>query len=720
MRNILNIIRNDFRLLTSSVVAIIIMLGLCIVPCLYAWFNIFSNWDPYAPTATGRIAVAVANNDEGADMLGLNINVGEMLTSELEANDSIGWTFVSRKQALEGLNAGDYYAAVIVPRDFSSDVMSFTTGVPEHPHLDYYENVKKNAIAPKITDKAQQALQQEIDAAFIETVGKYLSEASEVANEAGVDPEEAFLDLSDRLSLLSERMDDLAALVSASQGLSDAADQLVQASDTLAGSTRVTLKSGKKVLSREKKILARSGKDVKALSESVQKEANAVADGLDPLYQALSDAGTDMERFNDYVVNDLEAHKKLVKDMADSAAGAADRLSRLHLSGMARRFRNLSEKLMGIYNRLDGLEQADETTWEQTRQVIDDLLLDISNVQERARSLAEDAGQVADRKVDQSIAKASKAIRKLRTTLEDSYGDLGVLEGTLTNARKALKKLDSGLDVSMGSLLGLKKGLGSLAELFENLADSDLTADVNYLISDGTDVIAEHLASPIQMDTQVLYPVRNNGSTMAPFYTVLAQWVGALFAAVLIRTRVRRKEAGEGADGREPRLIEQFIGRYRLFLMVGLAQALIVSLGDLLYVGIQCRHPVLFVIAACVNGIVFVTVNYAVVFALQKVGMALCVIILLMQVAGGGGTFPPEVLPGVFRFLYPYVPFHYAIDAMRECIMGMYGMKYLTCLCVLLLTGAIAVVLGLLLARPASLLTGLIDRSLEKCDVMND
>ena len=108
MRNILNIIRNDFRLLTSSVVAIIIMLGLCIVPCLYAWFNIFSNWDPYAPTATGRIAVAVANNDEGADMLGLNINVGEMLTSELEANDSIGWTFVSRKQALEGLNAGDY------------------------------------------------------------------------------------------------------------------------------------------------------------------------------------------------------------------------------------------------------------------------------------------------------------------------------------------------------------------------------------------------------------------------------------------------------------------------------------------------------------------------------------------------------------------------------------------------------------------------------------
>ena len=72
--------------LTANVVTIMVLIGLCVIPCLYAWFNIFSNWDPYSPSATGRITVAVANEDEGADMVGMNVNVGEKLTDTLEAN----------------------------------------------------------------------------------------------------------------------------------------------------------------------------------------------------------------------------------------------------------------------------------------------------------------------------------------------------------------------------------------------------------------------------------------------------------------------------------------------------------------------------------------------------------------------------------------------------------------------------------------------------------
>ena len=143
MKNILNIIRHDAAGLTSSVVAIITIMGLCIIPCLYAWFNIFSNWAPYESEATGRIKVAVANDDKGTVMMGLSVNVGEKITEALEANHDIGWVFKEDSTAaIEGVYSGEYYAALVIPEDFSSDALSFVSGDLENPKLIYYENEK--------------------------------------------------------------------------------------------------------------------------------------------------------------------------------------------------------------------------------------------------------------------------------------------------------------------------------------------------------------------------------------------------------------------------------------------------------------------------------------------------------------------------------------------------------------------------------------------------
>ena len=181
MKNIIEIIKNDFNKLTKSVVALIIIMGLCLIPCLYAWFNIFSNWDPYEKDATSRIPVAVANEDKGADVLNVYINVGEKITTALEANDDIGWVFVKDKEsAVKGVASGKYYAALVIPKDFSNDALSFKDGKLDNPDLEYYENEKKNAIAPKITGKAKTAVTEEINKAFVETIAKYASEATKV------------------------------------------------------------------------------------------------------------------------------------------------------------------------------------------------------------------------------------------------------------------------------------------------------------------------------------------------------------------------------------------------------------------------------------------------------------------------------------------------------------------------------------------------------------
>lgn len=116
MRKVFSVFRSDWRRLTASVVTVVVIIGLCLVPCLYAWFNIFSNWDPYGTSATSNIHIAVASEDEGRDILGVKLNIGDMVIDALHSNDQMGWQFLdTREEALAGVESGEYYAALILP-----------------------------------------------------------------------------------------------------------------------------------------------------------------------------------------------------------------------------------------------------------------------------------------------------------------------------------------------------------------------------------------------------------------------------------------------------------------------------------------------------------------------------------------------------------------------------------------------------------------------------
>ena len=696
-------------------VAIVILLGLCIVPCLYAWFNILSNWDPYEADATGRIPVAVVSEDEGAEMLGLYINVGEKITGALEANDSIGWVFTdSREDALEGTRAGDYYAALVIPADFTESIMSFTTGELRHPEIQYYENVKKNAIAPKITGKAKTALQQEVDAAFVETLGEYIAEGAAVAEAAGLEPGQMFGDLGQRMDSLDGKIDECVLLLQTVEDLSVAADQLLAASETLIDGSRDTLAAGQKMLDAGKQAIPQP-QDNRAVTTAVQNEAAAISQMLGSLDEELTELGNDGDLVHDFIDSKLEFRRETVQQMEASAEDAAAKLETLGLTGLAGWFTDLADRLDRIDQKLARLSDADEMAWSDVQATLSGLTDDIAQAEKLTAKIGEEASGDLDWKVNQILTQTGNAIGELRSTLNQIYGDLGSLNSTLSGTENALKSLSGGLDQTILAAASLQKGLRTLTALFDKLADTAQFRDINHLTTSGAEEIARNLASPINMETEVIYPIGNYGSAMAPFYTVLAQWVGALLAAVLLSTKIHgREELGE------VKLRERFFGRYRLYLFVGLVQALIVSLGDLLYIGIQCEHPVKFVLAACMNGIAFTMINYALKFALDNIGLGLGVIILVLQVAGAGGTFPVEVLPKPFQVLYPFMPFRYAMDAMRECVAGSYGNTWLRCMGMLILFAAAFAVLGLLLYRPAQRLNRLIAESARKSDLLHE
>ena len=160
MRNIWTVFKTDIRTLSKCFFACVVVVAIALLPSLYAWLNIYSNWDPYGTASTSRIKVAVASEDDGCDVLGLHVNIGELVLRGLESNDQMGWVFVDGAQtALDGVNAGDYYAALILPPEFTGDFVSILEGDLRHPQIQYYENEKKNAFAPKITRKSKTAVQ---------------------------------------------------------------------------------------------------------------------------------------------------------------------------------------------------------------------------------------------------------------------------------------------------------------------------------------------------------------------------------------------------------------------------------------------------------------------------------------------------------------------------------------------------------------------------------
>ena len=166
MKNIWEIFRRDIKRIKNNVIAMIVIMGITVVPCLYAWFNIAASWDPYKNT--GNLKVAVASVDKGYEgsLIPLELNMGDQVLTSLRSNSQLDWVFTSKKKAVSGVKSGKYYAAIVIPDNFSESLLSILSGDIKQPELDYYINEKKNAIAPKITDTGATTLQQQINDTF--------------------------------------------------------------------------------------------------------------------------------------------------------------------------------------------------------------------------------------------------------------------------------------------------------------------------------------------------------------------------------------------------------------------------------------------------------------------------------------------------------------------------------------------------------------------------
>lgn len=314
------------------------------------------------------------------------------------------------------------------------------------------------------------------------------------------------------------------------------------------------------------------------------------------------------------------------------------------------------------------------------------------------------------------------SITTLLTNLQDSLGDLSSVLLDLSDVMGKVPPIVSELSNTFGAvnnaLVQVKDLISSyrtriadaLGVLNGDTEDTRLQQVLDFMDVDPQS-IAEFFASPVTIRAESVYPVESYGAAMAPFYSMLAIWVGCIILNAILKV-----DTPIGLIGATSR--QKFFGRYLIFALLSLIQTMVIMGGDLLIFGMDCAHPGLFLLSGVVTSLTCSMLAYSMAIAFGNIGKALFVVFLIIQIAGSGGSYPIELLPDFFQQVYLFFPFPYAIDAMREAIAGLYQNKYLIYLLQLLLFFGVGLFVGLVLKRPLDGINRYMNDQLEKSEMM--
>ena len=314
------------------------------------------------------------------------------------------------------------------------------------------------------------------------------------------------------------------------------------------------------------------------------------------------------------------------------------------------------------------------------------------------------------------------SITTLLTNLQDSLGDLSSVLLDLSDVMGEVPPIVSELSNTFGAvnnaLVQVKDLISSyrtriadaLGVLNGDTEDTRLQQVLDFMDVDPQS-IAEFLASPVTIRAESVYPVESYGAAMAPFYSMLAIWVGCIILNAILKVDTPIELIG--ATSRQ-----KFFGRYLIFALLSLIQTMVIMGGDLLIFGMDCAHPGLFLLSGVVTSLTCSMLAYSMAIAFGNIGKALFVVFLIIQIAGSGGSYPIELLPDFFQQVYLFFPFPYAINAMREAIAGLYQNNYLIYLLQLLLFFGVGLFVGLVLKRPLDGINRYMNDQLEKSEMM--
>ncbi len=670
MKNIIEIFRNDIKEVFRKANTWIIIVGLIFLPSMYAWPNILSSWDPYGHT--NNIKVAVTSEDAGATVDGKELNLGNSLVEGLKNNKNLDWQFVSNKEEAEkGVRIGDYYASIVVPKNFSQDMTSVSRTEPQRATIEYTVNEKINAISPKITNSGASAIANNISKNFVETANGIIFEK---LHEAGIKFEEnlpsiekakeEIFKLNDNFSTYESTLSELIGKVEYGYNILNNVQNTLPEIDRVAtNSIMIADKAGitiNNIQGFNERLLPIINSHLNVVEE-VSKEANVIAKELQKKPDKTEEIKARQKALDSRLQASIE-RLQLVKNIFEYFNKLSnERLFNNQLervTTLSNDITTIKEVNNSIYNKMDHYDEIADTVKEE-----------FVNKSARINEVSSNMNSKLNVEVAPLI---SQVLSKAEVNIDKVSGIIAGAQGELPAVERKLSETEVKISNAYGKLLSLQAQMPSAKSKIQKLTDEIKKADSGIdknqlfnLLKVDYKQQAEFFANPVKLQENKLYHIENYGSAMTPFYTVLSIWVGSLLMSSLLTTKVEDEE-------NKYKPYQKYFGRGLLFVIISLFQTLIITLGDMYVLGTQATSPYRFVLYALLISLLFSSIIYTIVCILGNVGKAVCIVLLVLQLGSSGGTFPIQMTSEFFQALYPKVPFTYSIGLLREAVGGVY------------------------------------------------
>ena len=717
MKNVIKIFLRDMKKMVTSPFALIILCGLIILPSLYAWLNIEASWNPY--DRTNYIKIAVSNNDKGADFSDLAVNIGADVEKELKANEEINWVFLNEKEVRKGVENGLYYAGVIIPPNFSKDFLSITKEKIKKPSIEYIINDKMNAIAPKITDAGVKTLHSQINENFIQVISEKLLIITKKIDKVLSDTN-AIDHTTNFLEDTSDNLDNLVLVLNSTielgQPISKSVDLIDDSLTHLEG-----------VLSNTNELISDGQKELGKTEQLNKTIVNAVSLQFDSLRKDLTNTVTKI----DSIIKKIESSEKVVlSDLEFLSSEMQNAIKRIEK--VASDIQTFNQKLPvpitvldKVYNDLmstsyifKGIDKKIDTIeYNISSGKAEKILVDIKSKINRQIDIIDDLKYIYVNTVSPMLVKMqaniNSTLSELKVALNGTDAGIGLIKDTLNGTDDIHKTSTKTLKSVKELIVSNKKQIDKSVKLIRTEINKSGIETLIETISKNPTLASDFFSDPVKINEVKLYEMANYGSAMSPFYLVLCLWVGGMFLMSVLKMAVKEDKKIKNIKRRE-----EYFGRGLTFSFIAIIQGVVASIGGMLILDITVASPVEFVLTCIYTSIVFSIIIYGLVAGLGNIGKAITIVLLVLQVAGAGGTFPVELTPDFFGKLNPLFPFTYAINAVRETVGGITPANYTRDLLVLTIFIPIGLLIGLLLHKKFKVINEYMNKKMEETDVM--
>ncbi|MFC0524823.1 YhgE/Pip family protein [Pontibacillus salicampi] len=686
MKNIWTIFSTDWKNIATNWVAALLIGGLTILPSLYAWFNIEASWDPYSQT--DQLPVGVVNEDKGATIRDKEIDVGKELVTKLKKDDNFDWQFTTKDKAMDKLEYGDYYAVIVIPENFSEKLSTVMNDEPEKSQVQYYVNEKVNAIAPKITEKGASVIVDQITSNFVSEVNGTIAE---LFNDLGVELEKDLPDIKqfeEYVFKLEKNLPEIHDLISSSYNDSKRVSTIINDVQGLLPQAKNVTNQGLNTIDETTAFLKEAEQRLNELAPKVEEDLKKAQQTAQDVNAFLSEArSADIDLSSSKAIKDqiskqtkesnqqLEEIEKLLQQLKEQQQnsqsgnetngeqGEGNNASQQSIDQAIKEVQAIQESLSNIQSDSTELE----TLLSEQQGEIDDTLKTLQN---KSKSTADQIDAFVKEYNNNIEPKVLAEIESAKQTLQNARSILGEVQSTIPEVERILANTEGniaeGQDILEYMLNEYPYVNAKVNELADRIRDIQGETDINEIIELlKNDPAAEQnfFAEPVQLNKNALFPIENYGTGMTPFYTVLSLWVGALLLVSLLSTEPHHSNVH--------RNYERYFGKLATFISIGILQTLVVTLGNIFLLQIGITETIPFIAFGLLISVVFMTIVYTLVSVFGDVGKATAIVILVLQIAGSGGTYPVALLPEFFQSIHPFLPFTYAVDLMREAVGGM-------------------------------------------------